>query len=209
MISEKTKGETLRVLGPLGNGFQYPLSSRLADSNQVPRMILVGGGVGVPPLYHLARNSKKNGQKNKNIHVFIGARQESLLHCEKDFAKLGVKLHLATDDGSRGFKGFVTQILDEFLNSLRSSEKSLKEALRDLSVYVCGPTPMLKAASGIAQKFELNCQVSVEEPMPCGFGACLGCAIKIKDSQSRQKGFRYAMSCCEGPVFNSQEILWD
>jgi dihydroorotate dehydrogenase electron transfer subunit len=188
ILARKRKGDALWVLGPLGRGFTPP---RVSSAE----VLLVGGGVGIPPLYHFAKERVRGRRASpKNIRVFLGARRKAFLHCEKDFRRLGVALHLATDDGSRGHKGFVTEILDDHL---RSGERA--------ALFTCGPTAMLRAVSGLALKYDLPCQVSVEEPMPCGFGACLGCAIKVRDGA----GFRYAMSCCEGPVFDAREVLWE
>ena len=192
LLSKTKKGDSLRVVGPLGNGF----SATTGAKNKIqPAFLLVGGGVGIPPLYHLAQVLLKSKTASaKNIHVFLGARNKSLLLCEKEFKKLGVSLHLATDDGSKGKKGFVTVLLEEFLAKKISS-----------AIYTCGPTPMLKAVSAVSQKFKTPCEVSVEVPMACGFGACLGCAIKIKNGNEH----RFAVACCEGPVFQAGEILWD
>ena len=201
-LSKKEKGDTLRVLGPLGNGFTL----RPATSDQRPAIkILVGGGVGIPPLYHLAETLIKNRIVNKEkIHIFLGARNKFLLLCEKDFNKLGVKVHLATNDGAKGYKGLVTEALDKFLQSPVSGRLS--------QIYACGPTPMLKAVSALAEKFKVPCEVSVEVPMACGFGACLGCAIKVRlrtADPSLQSDYRFAIACTEGPVFPSSDILWD
>lgn len=183
-LSEKKKGESLWVLGPCGNGF---------SQGGKKTAVLVGGGVGIPPLYHLAfENIKRKKWLRQNVHVFLGARNKSLLLCEKDFLKLGVSLHLATDDGSKGKKGFVTGIFENFLKD--------KDPIKTRA-YTCGPTPMLKAVSLISQKYGVGCEVSVEVPMACGFGACLGCAIRVKD--------KFAIACCEGPVFMGDQIVWD
>jgi dihydroorotate dehydrogenase electron transfer subunit len=183
-LSEKRKGESLWILGPCGNGF---------SQGRKKTAVLVGGGVGIPPLYHLAlENIKRKRWPRESVHVFLGARDKSLLLCEKDFKKLGISLHLSTDDGSRGRKGFVTEALKDFVLALDSAK---------LFFYTCGPTPMLKAVSAIAQKHEIPCEVSVEVPMACGFGACLGCAIRVKD--------KFAIACCEGPVFMGDQIVWD
>ncbi len=216
-LSKIEKGDTLRVLGPLGNGF----SQRPATSDQRPAIkILVGGGVGIPPLYHLAEMLIKDRTANKEkIHVFLGARNKSLLLCEKDFGKLGVKIHPATDDGTRGYQGLITEPLDKFLQSLVSSRSS--------QIYTCGPTPMLKAVSVLAEKFKVPCEVSVEVPMACGFGACLGCAVKVRPATRDQRPaakiasrqslvssgssqeYRFAIACTEGPVFRASDLLWD
>ncbi len=227
-MSRWKKKEKVSVLGPLGNGFTT--SSELGARSSETK-ILVGGGVGIPPLYHLAEAALKNKTtKKENIHVFLGARTKSLLLCEKDFKKLGVNLSVATNDGSKGLKGFVTSLLTSFLRPPTSDLRAC--------IYTCGPTPMLKAVSRIAQETLTPCEVSVEVPMACGFGACLGCAIKIRTIDDRRKtiagkdngqkgglssqggslssmvyglssSFRYAIACTEGPVFQSKDILWD
>ena len=189
LLSKIKKRDTLRVLGPLGNGFSM-------NTDPAETRLLVGGGVGIPPLYHLARTwVDKKVTAKKDIHVFLGARNKSLLLCEKDFAKLGVTLHLATDDGSKGQKGFVTEPFQKFLSSRVKSR-----------VYTCGPTPMLKAVSALALKYKVACEVSVEVPMACGFGACLGCAVKVHDEKGQD---RFAIACTEGPVFQGSELVWE
>jgi len=200
LLAQAKRGDSLWVLGPLGNGFSIhhppspPLKRRRAGT--IPTRpagghhpILVGGGVGIPPLYHLAQSFSRR----QNIHVFLGARNKSLLLCENDFKKLKVNLHVATDDGSKGTKGLVTKPLEDFLKKVNP---------KDTKIYTCGPTPMLKAVSLLSQKYRVDCEVSVEEPMACGFGVCLGCAIKVK-------GPRFAMACTEGPVFKASQVLWD
>ncbi len=200
ILSQAAKGDSLWILGPLGNGF--------SKAQKGEDLVLVGGGVGIPPLYHLAQalvnrtTSVRSGSwhrtwsdKPNNIHVFLGARNKSLLLYERDFKKLGVNLHIATDDGSKGSKGFVTEILEGFLKSRQRTPAK---------IYTCGPTPMLKAVSLVSQKYQVPCEVSVEVPMACGFGACLGCAIEVDDSRGR----RFAVACTEGPVFQAKEIIW-
>ena len=191
-LSKRTKGDVLNVLGPLGNGFNIEAKPSPAQ------VLLVGGGVGIPPLYHVAESLVRvNPAIKRSIHVFLGARNKSLLLCEKEFKKLGVNLFLATDDGSKGRKGFVTEILAIQLKNMEASKKR---------VYTCGPTAMLKAVSDICVRSKTACEVSVEVPMACGFGACLGCAIKVKKDE---KDHRFAIACTEGPVFQASEILWE
>ena len=219
ILSQTSKGDLLWILGPLGNGFDQGWG--MGDGGRKKICLLVGGGVGIPPLYYLAQQLIKK-IKRENIHVFLGAREKSILLCEKDFKKLGVLLHLATDDGSRGYRGFVTTILDDFLSSSLIPHPSSH-------IYACGPTLMLKAVSLISQKYNVPCEVSVEVPMACGFGACLGCAIRVRspesgvrssksqrndsaaspNSQLLAPNYRFAIACCEGPVFQAQEIIWD
>ncbi len=218
ILSQVKKGDELWVLGPLGTGWTVG-SKRKA----VGERILVGGGVGIPPLYHLAqyliagdggrRPSRRAeseserttaGRTRESIHVFLGARDKSLLLCEKEFKKLGVQLHLATDNGSKGQKGFVTQILEKFIVGAQLiAPKKGRDESRPY-IHTCGPTPMLKAVSALAQKYNVPCEVSVEVPMACGFGACLGCAVKVH----HESGFRNAIACCEGPVFDGASIIW-
>ncbi len=193
LLEQLKKGEEIRVLGPLGTGF--------SEKTQGPA-VLVGGGVGIPPLYHLAQALLRS-KKAKDIVVLLGARHKTLLLCGKDFRKLGVDLRVATDDGSKGKKGFVTDLLKNYLNTAPKRPK----------LFACGPTPMLKAVSKISVDSAVPSEISVEVPMACGFGACLGCAIKIKDQKTEDRGqkaegYRFAIACCEGPVFDGQKILW-
>jgi dihydroorotate dehydrogenase electron transfer subunit len=191
-LSKKKKGELLNVLGPLGNGFTLKPSTAGND------IILVGGGVGIPPLYHLAETMLKNKIAiKKRIKVLLGARNKSLLLCEKDFKKLGIHVSVATDDGTQGHHGFITELLNRMLRAPNSGLPAC--------IFTCGPTPMLKTVSMLAKKIEVPCEVSVEVPMACGFGACLGCAIKV----SAETSYRFATACTEGPVFQASDLVWD
>lgn len=219
ILSKLEKGKSLSVLGPLGNGFLRPETADQRRQTKDPKKaILVGGGVGIPPLYHLAKTLIKEKALDKNeIEVFLGARNKSLLLCESEFKKLGVKISVATNDGSKGHKGFVTQLLTKSLQSPVSGLRSI--------VYTCGPTVMMKAVALSSAEFGVPCQVSVEVPMACGFGACLGCAIKVRLETADQRpetkslqspvsslqsqSFRYAIACTEGPVFKGSEIVWE
>lgn len=180
LLAQAKKGDALWVLGPLGTGF---------SAAKGKTALLVGGGVGIPPLYHFAQTLDA-----KTVHVFLGARDKSLLLCEKDFKKLGVNLHLSTDDGSKGAKGFVTGPFEAFL----------KKNAAGAAVYTCGPTPMMKAVAKISAKYKVPCQVSVEVPMACGFGVCLGCAVEVEDAGKK----RFALACVEGPVFKGDSLVW-
>ncbi len=217
LLSKVKKGDALDVIGPLGKGFNS--RPQTADRRRKTNIFLVGGGVGIPPLYHLAETLIKNKAANiAETNVMLGARHKTLLLCEKEFKKLGVNVFIATDDGSKGHRGFITELLNRSLQSPVSSLQS--------QIYSCGPTQMLKAVSAISEKYKVPCEVSVEVPMACGFGACLGCAIKVRQqtadgrlqtkenslqspASSLQSGFRFAIACTEGPVFKSSEILWD
>ena len=197
LMEKLRKKDKVSVLGPLGNGFGL---NPEPGARSPEKKILVGGGVGIPPLYHLAQVMIKNKTaKKENIHVLLGAQTKALLLCEKDFKKLGVNLFVATNDGSRGTKGFVTSLLTSILRAPGSGLRA--------RIYTCGPTPMLKAVSHIAEEFLTPCEVAVEVPMACGFGACLGCAIKVKTTEPA--GHRFAVACVEGPVFEGTKVLWD
>ncbi|MEI8345294.1 MAG: dihydroorotate dehydrogenase electron transfer subunit [Candidatus Omnitrophota bacterium] len=187
----------IRVLGPLGNGFAMPAAS--GRGGAADQMVLVGGGVGIPPLHHLAAAaiaSKKIAPKN--IRVFLGSRSAAHLLCEKEFKKMSVSLTLVTEDGSKGSKGLVTQPLERLLRASAGASGRLW-------VYACGPVPMLSAVAALCEKVGIACQVSLEAMMACGFGACLGCAVELKP---QEEGLRYATVCKDGPVFDSKDILW-
>ncbi len=207
ILSKLEKGKSLSVLGPLGNGFtKGPWSTVHGSQSKKSTVMMVGGGVGIPPLYHLAKTliKEKLIEKN-NIEIFLGARNKSLLLCESEFKKLGVQLHISTDDGSKGHKGYITQLLTKKLKAVDSGLSTM--------VYTCGPTVMMKAVALASAEFNTPCQVSVEVPMACGFGACLGCAIKVRPLSTVDRGpstdFRYAIACTEGPVFKGSEIVWE
>ena len=184
ILAKKKAGDYLDVLGPLGNGFDC---RKPKTAHRKP--VLVAGGMGVAPLLFLAEKLSKF-----STTVLIGARSKEQILCEKEFKKLGCSVKIATDDGSRGFKGKVTDLLRKVL--LKNSQTpELKN-----SIYACGPRPMLKEISKISKKYKIPAQVSLEEHMSCGIGACLGCVVKTKE------GFKRV--CKEGPVFNANEIIW-
>lgn len=185
ILCKKNVGEPLDVLGPLGSGFKLPTASSLE-----PRAIVISGGVGVAPLIFLAEELAK--QKTKMV-VLIGAKTKKQILCEKDFRKLGAEVHIATDDGSCGCKGFVSKLFEKVLRNTKYEIRT--------TAYACGPTPMLKCIADMCKEQKLKCQVSLEEMMACGIGACLGCAVKVK-------GGGYKLACKDGPVFNADEIIW-
>ncbi len=207
ILSHLDKGKSISILGPLGNGFTKKpetIDHRQQTKDKKRKVMMVGGGVGIPPLYHLAKVLiREKIVDKKDIEIYLGARNKSLLLCESDFKKLGVNLFVSTNDGSKGSKGFITQLLSKRLKSIDYSLSSM--------VYTCGPTVMMKSVALISSEFSVPCQVSVEVPMACGFGACLGCAIKVRSSESgvRSEDHRYAIACCEGPVFKGTEIVWE
>jgi len=178
LLSERNAGDFLDVIGPLGNGFKYDKREN----------ILVAGGMGVAPLVFLAEKIKLD-----RPIVLVGARKKEQVLCSQEFKTLGCKLMLATDDGSLGFKGKVTDLLKEIL--LKKSQ-----ADKPVSIYACGPQPMLKAVALLSCANNIVSQLSLERHMACGFGACLGCVVSTKTG--------YKRVCKDGPVFSGEELTW-
>lgn len=171
-MAKMTTGEELDVLTGLGNGYNTALSG--------DKPVLLGGGVGVPPLYMLAKKLIAEGKK---VSVVLGFNTKEEIFCEEDFKALGADVSVATADGSYGVKGFVT------------------DALKDIDYtyfYTCGPEPMLKALYKVTAT---SGQFSFEERMGCGFGACMGCSCKTITG--------YKRICKDGPVLEKEEILWE
>lgn len=186
ILSRKKAGDQIDVIGPLGSGFDIEghepgTGSRVA--------VLVAGGIGVAPLVALAEEVARRKTK---IYTLIGACKRSHVLCENDFKRSGAKVMVATEDGSKGKKGLVTDILKDLLASGPRSPAA---------IYACGPTAMLKAVAKIARGKRITCQVSLEERMACGVGVCLGCPVKVKAGG-------YKMVCKDGPVFTAEDIAW-
>jgi dihydroorotate dehydrogenase electron transfer subunit len=180
-LSAMKKGGLLDVIGPIGRGFEI--------SETKKPVLIVAGGMGVAPLLCLA---EKMARKKIKPYVMIGAKTAPHILCEKEFKKLGCFVMIATEDGSKGHKGYVTDMMRHLLIVLRC---------RSSGIYACGPRPMLKAVEHIADSSGIPCQVSMEEHMACGVGACLGCPVKVKSGG-------YKMVCKDGPVFDAKEIAW-
>ncbi|MBR2437334.1 MAG: dihydroorotate dehydrogenase electron transfer subunit [Alistipes sp.] len=167
------RGEKLDILTGLGNGF--------STDNDAKRPLLVGGGVGVPPMYNLCKRLLSEG---KRPTVIIGFNTKAELFYEEEFKALGVDVVVATADGSAGVKGFVTD--------------AIREAKVEFDyLYTCGPLPMLKA---LYDATDVPAEFSFEERMGCGFGACMGCSCKTKYGNKR--------ICKDGPVLKREEIIW-
>ena len=165
-------GEKLDILTGLGNGYDLSLSG--------DRPVLLGGGVGVPPMYNLAKKLIAEGKK---VSVILGFNTKSEIFYEEEFKNLGCEVCVTTVDGSYGIKGFVTTAL---------------EGMDYSYFYTCGPEPMLKA---VYQASRASGQMSFEERMGCGFGACMGCSCKTLTG--------YKRICKEGPVMKKEDILWE
>ena len=170
-MSGLTSGTELDVLTGLGNGYHTEVGG--------DRPLLLGGGVGVPPMYMLCKKLLAEG---KDVTVILGFNTESEVFYEEEFKALGAKVLVTTADGSKGIKGFVTDAMNEVDYSY---------------FYTCGPEPMLKA---VYNKSTTSGQLSFEERMGCGFGACMGCSCKTKYGNKR--------ICKDGPVLVKEEIIW-
>lgn len=173
IMSKMRVGDEVEILAPLGNGFKVEKGKKYC---------FIGGGIGVPPMLYTAKQAE-------NPLVITGFRDKSLVILQDDFKKAGAELVLTTDDGSAGIHGFVTDVLKERLNEIDE-------------VCACGPIPMLKAIAQIC-KGKVPCQISLEERMGCGIGACLVCACKTK--LNGQEGYTHV--CKDGPVYNAEEVV--
>jgi dihydroorotate dehydrogenase electron transfer subunit len=191
ILSQRKTGEYLDIVGPLGNGFNYTLH---ATRYTLP--ILVAGGMGVAPLFFLAESLK-----NHKVTVLIGAKTKRQVLCEKEFKELGCEVKIATEDGSKGFKGLVTELLRNELYAIRYTL---------YAIYGCGPRPMLKEVANISKKYNIPAQISLEEHMACGIGVCLGCVVKLRTPNSELRtDFEYKRVCKDGPVFDAENIIWE
>jgi dihydroorotate dehydrogenase electron transfer subunit len=193
-MSKWDAGETVSVLGPLGKPFPS-----LAEYS-----LLVGGGVGVPPLAMLA--SSAQGQK---VVALIGARTASDVIAVQDLTEYGAAVEVATDNGSAGHHGFVTELLREKLEQAAKSGESPIQP----TVYSCGPLPMLQRVAALCRDFNVQCYVSLEEAMPCGIGVCNGCVVPIhssahEDADTVDGYARYKRICIDGPVLPAQDVDW-
>jgi len=197
-------GDSLSVIGPLGNSFRIPENKKYA--------LLVAGGMGTPPLQHLAKVLTSD-HKDIEVTVFAGAKTKTALPFEgrldevsqqlgfslREFAQYGIESIVATDDGSTGYKGFVTDCLGEWLEQ---SDLAGDEMI----IYSCGPEVMLARIAEISGDKNIDCQVSMERRMACGIGLCQSCAIECKVPDSSET--LYKMCCEDGPVFDSKEVVF-
>ncbi len=179
LLSLKQKGDTLDVLGPLGSPFVMP-------PDGIKQVVMIAGGIGVAPMLLLSDVLKS---KKMELVLLYGGRTRGHVYPLKEFKDNGVKVHIATDDGSVGFKGRVSGLFDKI---------ALKP--ETTFIYTCGPNPMMKAVQDFALKHQLQGQAACEEIMACALGACLGCSIPTKN------GFKTV--CYEGPAFNLDEVIF-
>lgn len=176
-LAQRQVGDKVNVLGPLGNGFTVTPNDRL---------LLVGGGIGVPPLLGQAAFTAKNST------AVLGFRSADRAMLVEDYRDYCEAVYLCSDDGSLGRHGFV----DAQLKDILEKDKNFT------AVLACGPKPMLKNVAKVAAEYGVPCQVSLEERMACGVGACLGCAVQMADGTMKHV-------CKDGPVFDAREVDWD
>ena len=178
-FSTLKKGDTIEILGPTGNGYQL-----IGDS-----AILMGGGIGIPPMLQLARELSAKGMEKEKLVVVLGFRDETFL--TKEFARLAT-VYISSDTGSVGIKGTVIDAAKEY-------------GLSGDMIYACGPKPMLRAIKAYAFEKDIPAQISLEERMACGVGACLACVTKTVDIDDHSK-VNNARICVDGPVFRAEEV---
>lgn len=177
ILSTKKVGDKISIMGPLGKGiFQFENYKNIS---------IIGGGIGVFPLYELAKQAKANA----NITIYLGFRNKDFVVLEDEFSKVSNRLVITTDDGSYGQNGFAINYLKE------DAQKQKPDC-----IYACGPLPMLKAVRDFATENNIPAQVSLEERMGCGIGICLGCAVKDKKAE----GYKHV--CKDGPVFDIHDV---
>ncbi len=202
LMSRRSKGTYLDVIGPLGNGFKIEKAQR--------NFIIVAGGIGVAPFLALCDELAKF--RKKSITVILGAKFADYIVCEKEFKDLGADVLIVTEDGSKGTKGLATDVLVDVIKrfDLRGTIGPLAD--KDTSgitigsyhplvgVYTCGCKDMLKEIAKICKYYKLKVQASLEERMGCGLGACLGCVVNTING--------YKRVCKDGPVFDLEEIVF-
>lgn len=194
-LCELDAGQRLQVWGPLGNGFQ----------ERGTHLVMVAGGIGQTPFLALAQEAlglKRYGGpprhdcRAERVTFCYGARTAEYFAGLEDFERLGVDLRLATDDGSRGHHGLVTDLLKQVLSE-RHHE--------DVQIACCGPEPMMEAVAKIALAANVPCEVSLETPMACGIGICFTCVAKIQQPDGT---WDYKRTCVEGPIFDAAAVVW-
>ena len=179
ILSKRKAGDKLEVIGPLGNNFPIKKTEQ--------NVILIAGGLGIAPIFSLAETVTTPPL------LFYGARTKKEVLCTDELKGIGIDPIISTDDGTLGKKGNIVNALKYFIT--RNSSQ-----ITSYSFYACGPEPMLKALSPLAEKYKLNMHVALEQNMACGLGTCLGCVVKTKTG--------YKRVCKEGPVFPIEEIVW-
>ena len=207
ILSKRKRGEYLDIIGPLGKGYLLPqkraqkkgqvqyLGKSPTAPSKISDIILVAGGTGVASLLFLAESISVSNPE-LSILVLIGAKNSKELLCEGDFRRLGCRVEIATENGTGGYRGLASDLLQKFLPLAGDRPKPI--------VFACGPSEMLKRIGKISKKQRFPCQVSLEERLACGVGACLGCVVKTRGST-----YTYKRVCKDGPVFDAGELIWE
>jgi len=193
-------GDWVDVWGPLGNTF--PESS---DDANLTDVMLIAGGIGQTPFLSVIKSllSQRSyggstiGSSAKSISFVWGARTKESLAGIDDFRATGARVEVATEDGSAGHMGYVTELADLMIN----------EGPKPTAIFSCGPEPMLEAVTTLAEKHRIPAWVSLETKMACGYGVCFSCVCPLKD-ESNEVGWDYRRVCLEGPVFKAESIVW-
>lgn len=191
LLSEMARGDRVDVLGPLGRAYTNQPRARVT--------FLVGGGIGIPPMYFIAKRffTREAQARDDRWYALLGARTKNKLCAVRDFQKLGITVLTATDDGSSGHRGRVTDLMEQFVPmEIRFG--------RPVRLYGCGPEPMLEKMVSFAKLDRIPCQISMERRMGCGLGACRACVCKVIDE--KHPDGRVVASCREGPVFSAAEL---
>lgn len=186
-LCKQSIGVELCCLGPLGHPFIQP--------EKDTECVLVGGGIGVPPMIFLGRTLMRAGF---DVALLIGARSATKHLSDELLKGTAVRLGRATDDGSLGHRGLVTDLLRKELESTGSK-----------AVYTCGPHAMIEAVADVSKEFDVACQVSLEEYMACGIGICVGCVVRVENAEGKTEYGDYKRICVDGPVFDAREICWE
>lgn|SRR5574341_1164948 len=191
LLSKKEPGDRLDLLGPLGNNFTGLESDEIG--------IMLAGGLGIVPVYFYAKELTK-GNAGSRVYFLYGAKNRSELYCRNDTDQLKTRLFYSTDDGSLGFNGYLTQLLEEVIAKEKLPVSKIK-------IFACGPEPMLARLSDYAVSNNLFCELSLEVGMPCGMGTCMGCVVKYQPDKKQEVSYKRV--CCEGPIFKAGEVIFD
>jgi dihydroorotate dehydrogenase electron transfer subunit len=191
LLATLRAGERVEVWGPLGNGFP--------DLPDLDHIALVAGGIGQTPfLAHIRDLLGERGYGGRpprrvaqRVSLYYGIRTGDLAAGVEDFRQAGATVHLASDDGSLGFRGFVTQLLEQHE--------------RPRHLVGCGPEPMLRALASVARRWNVPCHLSLETPMACGVGICFSCVTRVRTAD----GWDYRRVCVDGPIFDAASLAWD
>lgn len=182
ILSTKKVGDIINVLGPLGNG--------TFSVKEYKKVAIIGGGIGTYPLYELAKELKGKAETT----MYMGFRNKDLVTLEKEFEEVASRVVITTDDGSYKEKGFAINVLKE----------DCKTEKPDI-IFACGPLPMLKAVQEFTNAENIKCEMSLEERMGCGIGACVGCNVRVVTDNPDEVKYNYV--CKDGPVFDSTKVI--